>query len=130
MKKRGLLRAAAGHQFARFLAVGVLNTAFGYGCFALFLWLGLHYSLALLLATVLGILFNFKSTGSLVFRSRDNRLLARFVGAYALVYACNVTAVGLLVKSGLSPQVAGAITLLPMAVLAFVLQKRFVFVAP
>lgn len=53
-----------------FLLVGVMNAAFGYGCFAAFLYLGLHYSLALLLATILGVLFNFKSIGALVFGSK------------------------------------------------------------
>jgi putative flippase GtrA len=43
----------------RFLLVGVLNTAFGYLLFALLLALGLKVPLALLLATVGGVLFNF-----------------------------------------------------------------------
>lgn len=130
MKLAGALSSLARHQFVRFLAVGVLNTAFGYACYVLLLLAGLHYTLALLLGTVLGVMFNFKTTGSLVFGSRDNRLIARFVGTYAIIYCCNVVAIGLLLRTGLSAQWAGALMLLPMAVLAFILNRKFVFSHP
>jgi hypothetical protein len=39
-------------RFLRFLLVGILNAAVGYGLFALFIYLGLHYSLANLVATM------------------------------------------------------------------------------
>lgn len=111
----------------RFLAVGLLNTFFGYGCFALFLFVGLHYALALLLATVVGVIFNFKSTGALVFNSHDNRLILRFAGAYALVYMVNVALLRLLKVLGVEPYLGGAILILPMAVLAFQLNRKLVF---
>lgn len=115
------------HQFVRFLLVGALNTLFGYGCFALFLHFGLHYSVALALATVLGVLFNFKSTGALVFNSRDNRLILRFIASYVVVYCVNLAGIKVFVQGGLTPQLAGALMLLPMAVLAFLLNKKYVF---
>ena len=65
-------------RFLHFLLIGALNTAVGYGLFVLFLWLGLHYALAAAFATVLGVLFNFKSTGGLVFKSKDNTRLPWF----------------------------------------------------
>ena len=113
--------------FLRFLLVGGLNAAFGYGCFAILHYAGLHYSMALLVATVLGVLFNFKTTGILVFKSSNNRLIVRFVLAYAVVYIVNVIGVEFLSRWGLSPYWGGAILILPMAALAFILQKRFVF---
>jgi putative flippase GtrA len=115
------------NQFVRFLLVGVLNTLFGYACFTVFLWLGLHYTLAMAMATVLGVLFNFKSTGALVFGSRDNRLLLRFVASYVVVYLVNIAGISLLGRAGVGPQPAGAVMLLPAAVLAFALNKKFVF---
>jgi putative flippase GtrA len=122
------LRGLARIRFVRFLAVGVLNTVFGYACFAALLWLGLHYSLALLLATVAGVLFNFRTIGGLVFGSSDRRLLARFVAVYALVYTANVAALTLLQAAGLDAFVAQALLLLPVAVASFLLHRRFVFV--
>ncbi len=111
----------------RFLLVGVLNAAFGYGCFAGFLYLGLHYSAALLLATVLGVAFNFKSTGSLVFGSKNNKLIFRFVAGYGVVYGANVAGIAALKLLGVEPYLAGMALIVPMALLSFVINNRFVF---
>ncbi|MFJ4343849.1 GtrA family protein [Pseudomonas sp. NPDC089401] len=111
----------------RFLLVGVLNAAFGYGCFAGFLYLGLHYSAALLLATVLGVAFNFKSTGSLVFGSKNNKLILRFVAGYGVVYGANVAGIAALKLLGVDPYLAGMALIVPMALLSFVINNRFVF---
>lgn len=114
-------------QFLRFLLVGALNTVFGYACFAVFLHFGLHYSVAMLMATVLGVLFNFKSTGALVFGSHDNRLIFRFIGTYAIVYLANIAGIGVLARAGLTPIVGGALMLPLAAILAFLLNKKLVF---
>ena len=111
----------------RFLLVGVLNAAFGYGCFAGFLYLGLHYSAALLLATVLGVAFNFKSTGALVFGSKNNKLIFRFVAGYGVVYGANVAGIAALKLLGVAPYLAGMALIVPMALLSFVINNRFVF---
>jgi putative flippase GtrA len=113
--------------FFRFLLVGALNSLFGYGCFALLLYLGVHYAMALFLATVIGVLFNFKTTGYLVFKSKDNRLILRFATTYAIVYAVNVTTLKVLSLVGVDMYLGGALLLLPMAILAFFLNKAFVF---
>lgn len=111
----------------RFLLVGVLNAAFGYGCFAGFLYLGLHYSAALLLATVLGVAFNFKSTGALVFGSKNNKLIFRFVTGYGVVYGTNVVGIAALKLLGVDPYLAGMALIVPMALFSFFINNRFVF---
>ena len=111
----------------RFLLVGVLNAAFGYGCFAGFLYLGLHYSAALLLATILGVAFNFKSIGALVFGSKSNNLIFRFVAGYGVVYGANVAGIVALKLLGVDPYLAGMALIVPMALLSFVINNRFVF---
>jgi putative flippase GtrA len=124
---RAQCRALFKQQFVKFIVVGVMNSAFGYGCYAVLIYCGLHYTLALLLATVAGVLFNFKSTSALVFGSRENRLLARFVGCYAVVYVANVAGIKVLSHLGLDPYISGALLIVPMAMLSFILNKRFVF---
>lgn len=123
-----LLRHLGEMQFVRFLVIGLLNTLFGYGCFVLLLYLGLHYALALLIATVIGILFNFMTTGRLVFRSDANHLLLRFVGVYLAVYTVNVAGLKALSQLGWSGYMSGAVLLLPVAALSYFLNKKFVFV--
>lgn len=114
-------------QFVRFLAVGVLNSLFGYGCFALLLYFGVHYAAALFFATAAGVLFNFKTTSHLVFNSRNNRLILHFSATYIFVYAVNVTSLKFLTLIGVDVYYGGAALIFPMAVLAYILNKRFVF---
>ncbi|UII70124.1 GtrA family protein [Pseudomonas sp. HN11] len=114
-------------RFFKFLLVGMMNAAFGYGCFAVFTYLGLHYSAALLLATVLGVIFNFKSTGALVFNSNNNGLIFRFVIGYVVVYGVNLSGIALFSLFGVTPYVSGLILVPPMAVLSFLINNRFVF---
>jgi putative flippase GtrA len=114
-------------KFAKFVAVGIVNTVFGYSVYALFIFLGMHYALAVLFGTVLGVLFNFKTTGRLVFKVNDNRLLIRFVGVYIVTYLINVAALKIFNYYGFNMYTAGLLLIVPVAVISFVLQSRFVF---
>jgi len=114
-------------QFIKFLFVGGLNTAFGYCIFALFLFIGLHYSLAAFLGTICGILFNFKTTGSLVFKNKNNALIFRFFGVYGVVLILNVIGLKFFSIFSINSYIGGALLILPMAVVSFFLNKRFVF---
>ena len=114
-------------RFSRFLAVGVLNTVFGYTVYALLLFTGLHYSAALLLATIAGVLFNFRSTGRLVFKNRDDSRLWRFMVVYSASYVLNIGCLRLLHAAGLGPYVAQGLLVPPMTVLTFFLNRAFVF---
>jgi len=111
----------------KFFLVGALNTAVGYGLFLIALWIGLHYSAAIAVATVLGMLFNFKSTGILVFQSRDPARLWRFIAVYGVLYLINLGGVGTLLHVGLPAWLAGLLLVLPLALLAYFLNSRYVF---
>lgn len=115
-------------KFIKFLFVGGLNTAFGYGVFALFLFLKIHYSLALFLSTVLGILFNFKTTGVIVFKNNNNGLIFRFFAAYGVIYGLNLLGLKVFDFIHFNLYGAGFILIFPMAVVSFILMKRFVFI--
>jgi putative flippase GtrA len=114
-------------RFVKFILVGVLNTAFGYSVYALFIYVGMHYSLAVLIGTILGVLFNFKSTGRLVFKVNNNALLVRFIGIYIITYVLNVAALGMFNFYHFDLYVAGFLLILPMAAVSYVLQSRYVF---
>jgi putative flippase GtrA len=117
----------AARQFIKFLFVGGLNTLFGYGIFAFFLSLHFHYSLAALLSTLLGILFNFKTYGTLVFKNSDNRVLFKFLGVYGTTYLLGVSSIAILKSFHMSVFAAGAILAVPIALISFLLNRRFVF---
>lgn len=111
----------------RFFLVGGVNTVFGYGAYALFLLIGLHYVWAALLGTVAGVIFNFFTTGRLVFDRSTSGGLFRFVAVYAVMYLLNVAALWVLDRFGLNPYVSGLILILPMACVSYLLMRRFVF---
>lgn len=121
------------HRFVRFLLVGILNTLFGYLVFATLILVGLNYKYAVLLATILGVLFNFKTTGKLVFGSKNNKLIFRFVLVYMVTFLLNVEvlrivdAINIGIEQKTKMLIAGSILLLPMAIISFVLMKIFVF---
>jgi putative flippase GtrA len=114
-------------RFIKFLFVGLLNTMFGYGVFSFVLFLGLHYSLASLFATILGVIFNFFTTGRLVFRNADNLLIFKFIGVYAIVYIFNLFFLVIIDHLNFNLYIGGLIILLPMAFFAFQLNQMFVF---
>jgi len=113
----------------RFFLVGALNTVVGYTIYITALWMDFHYSVAIMVATVLGTLFNFKSTGAIVFKSHDCSRLWRFVMIYILLYAINVIGVTVLIKFGLPAWFSGMLLLLPLAFLSYFLNSRYVFLS-
>ena len=115
-------------QFCKFVVVGSLNTAFSYLMYAAGLALGLHFTVANLIAMIIGILLSFKSQGALVFNNRDSKLIWRFVIAWIGIWLCNIGLIELLTRfTQANAYVAGALSLAPMIPLSFVVQKFFVF---
>ena len=119
-------------RFFRFLLVGILNAAVGYGLFALFIYLGLHYSLANLVATILAVCFNFISTGKLVFKQKGSgsATAVRFALVYALLYGVNVLLLSVLLITGITEYLAGLLLIPVSAGLAYILHSQFTFRSP
>jgi putative flippase GtrA len=113
--------------FLRFILIGVLNTLVGYAIFALCLKLGFNYSVSLLIATCLGVLFNFKSIGLLVFSHPGQGVLLKFILVYVLIYAVNISIIKLLNPFIASLYLCGLIAMGVAAVVSFFLNKRYVF---
>ena len=112
----------------KYLLVGGVNTAFGYSVFVILLFFGFHYSLAVLVATILGVLFNFQSYGRLVFQAHSWNLLGRFVFVYTIIYLANITlllAFDLLVSN---LYISGAMTTPIIAYLGYILNRRYVWI--
>jgi putative flippase GtrA len=89
------------------LAVGALNTLFGYSLYALLLWIGLPLEYALLLCSVIGVLFNFVTYGKLAFGRKPTRQsLPRFIAAYVVFYFLNLYLARALIGLGFTAYVA------------------------
>lgn len=108
--------------------VAGLNTLFGYSLYSLLLFIGFYFVWATLIGQVVGIMFNFKTYGTLVFRNKDNSLIVKFIAIYGFTYLCNIISLGYLINiCGLSDYIAGAIMVIPIGLLSFVLNKIIVF---
>ena len=113
----------------RFLATGVLNAAFGYGLYAIFVLLGVPYLLALALATAIGICFNFVTFGRLAFRATlTAAIFARVLAGYGLSLAFNMGLLWLLrQQAGLDPYTAQLICVPPTVALTYLILNRWVY---
>ena len=115
-------------KFIKFLFVGGINTAFSYSVYALCIFLKFHFTVASLISTVLGVLFNFKTTGTIVFKNSDNKLIFKFISVYVVTYFANICGLKIFDIFHFNMYYAGLIMVFPIAVLSFVLMKKFVFV--
>ncbi|MDA0272931.1 MAG: GtrA family protein [Proteobacteria bacterium] len=113
----------------KFLVVGAVNTVFGYSCYAGLLFIGLHYSLAALFGTLLGVAFNYLTTSRYVFNTPSANISRgiRFVLVYSLQYFINVLCLWLLEQLGFNPYISGLLLILPMAVVSYLLLNYLVY---
>jgi putative flippase GtrA len=117
----------ATHRFLRFLAVGLLNTGFGYVSYAALVLAGLRLSLAVATATALAFLFNFLSYGGLVFGSTSLRLLPRFLVFYIALGLLNFCLLRSLGSIGVGPLPGQAVLLPVLAAVGYIGMQRVVF---
>ena len=120
-------RRALGHQFARFIAIGMLNTAVGYLIYAAGVLAGLRPEMALLGAFVFALLFNYLTHARLVFRRTGFAVFMRFVAAYVVIYVINVFALRLMLTLVASSLLAQAIVLPFVVICTFAIFRLAVF---
>lgn len=80
-------------QFLKFILVGGMNTLCSYIIFAVLVWAGMHYTLAMFLLTFMMLIINFNTTGRLVFNNRNRSLFWKFITAYACSYLINIATI-------------------------------------
>ena len=113
----------------KFILIGVLNTFFGYIVFALLSLVNLIYPVALALSMVIGIFFNFYTTGKFVFRSINFFRFHFFIFVYLFVYLLNIIFMTLLLNLGIKDLIAYAIIIFPSAILTFFMLKKYVYIS-
>ena len=116
------------NEVLRFVLTGGLNTAFGFGLYALLVYAGMAPAIALALATVIGVLFNFVSFGTFTFRRLEARRLPRFLVAYAGIYVFNLLLLEAVQRyAGVGPIVGQFLCLLVVAPAAYLVLKTQVY---
>ena len=116
------------NKFIRFLFVGGLNTVFGYSVYCLMIFLGLSYVLATFIQQVIGVMFNFITTGKLVFENSNKRLLLKFVICYVLTYFVNIGInKWIQISLGINEYMAGAGAIIISSLVSFFLLSYYVY---
>ncbi len=119
-----LLRAA------KFLLVGGLNTAFGYSVFVGAHLLSQNSALAAVVSTIVGVVFNFLTTGKLVFGGAHRRQFLRFSLVYSVQVCLNIAVLALAERAGVHAMLAQIFILPCLAVGTYFALRNFVFDRP
>ncbi|NOQ29861.1 MAG: GtrA family protein [Helicobacteraceae bacterium] len=114
-------------QIIKFIIVGMVNTVIYYMLFSSLIYFNFDYRLAVLFATLVGLLFSFKTFSKYVFENNNNKLLYRFASVYVLLYIVNIALIALLQPSVLNYYLSGLFATICCAILSFVLNKFYVF---
>ena len=113
--------------FYKYLLIGGFNTVFGYCVFAFLLFIGIHYSLAVLGATILGVLFNFQSYGRLVFKNHSWYFLGKYITVYTFIYFVNLILLVIFDLLVANLYISGLMVIPFIAYLGYFLNKRYVW---
>ncbi len=113
----------------KFLIVGLVNTAFGYGLYSGLLFLDISYQIALLVATVVGIIFNYFTFGYAVFDGGNGfKIFGKFIAAYSFIYFSNISMLSVLIGwFYFNPYVAQLLCMPVGVLLSWILMNYFVF---
>jgi putative flippase GtrA len=117
-------------QFLKFAVVVIASNVVLYALYLLMTSLGVEHKVALTLLYALGILqtFVFNKRWSFGYQGAAGPALLRYVIAYASGYILNMSVLVLLVdRAGYAHQLIQGIMILVMVVLAFLIQKLWVF---
>jgi len=114
---------------ARFIGVGLLNTVVGYAIYGILILLKVPYLAALLMATIVGVIFNYFSIGRLVFKSRGGLIVfGKFIAAYSVVYGINATALDVLIKHfQFNPYIGQALCVPLSVIISWLLMNYWVY---
>jgi putative flippase GtrA len=114
-------------EFFSFIAIGMLNTCFGYCIYAIVIFMGYQPALALLIGNSLGIAFNFLTFGKVVFKNFDWKRAPHFLVIYGINYFANVWMLSAVQHYIPSPYVAYLIVLPISVTFLYYSLRRFAF---
>lgn len=109
-----------------FLGAGLINTAFGYGVYALCVASGIDPAMAVVASTIAGVAFNFRTLGA-VFATQGFARLPHFIAVYAALTPLNVGLLRLAQAMGANPYLGGALALAVIVPLTYLAMRLFVF---
>jgi len=110
----------------RYYKVGVINTLFGYGVYALLLSMGLNMYAAQIIGHIIGVSFNYFTYSRHVFQDAAASKI-RFIISYTLNYAVGLVFLALCAIILPSPYLAGLLAMVITSIINFLVLRRYVF---
>lgn len=110
----------------RYYQVGIINTLFGLGAYAILVHLGFGIYAAQLISHLLGMAFNYFTYSRHVFRDAGPAKL-RFVLSYGVNYLVSLGTLALVIRVIASPYLAGLVTTVLVSVVNYFALKLLVF---
>lgn len=110
----------------RYGQAGAVNAAFGFAVYSAFVWLGFNIFVAQILATLIGIAFNYLTYSRHVFRDAGPAKL-RFAISYAGNYLVSLAALAVASRLFHSPYAAGLAAIVATATVNYFALKYLVF---
>jgi putative flippase GtrA len=114
-------------QLFKFIVTGSINTLFYYLVYSIFIFLEFSYHLSVLFATLIGVLFSFKTFGKFVFNNEDKSLIYRFISIYIVLYILNISFIFIFDNYLNNYYISGFFATILCAIFSFILNKKFVF---
>ena len=118
------------YRFVKFVLVGMINTIVGYGTYSLFIFIGMHYLVANVLATIIGIACSFVLNKKITFKESkiDRHMPFRFVSVYLISFVIGTINLILLVSfCNINEYVAGLINLVVTTLISWFGHKYYSF---
>lgn len=113
----------------RYYQAGIVNTAFGFGMYALLVALGVNMYLAQIAAHLLGVAFNYVTYSRHAFHD-SQASKPRFVLSYAVNYLFGLAALYAAAQFVASPYLAGFIAVVVVSLINYFILRHWVFRAP
>jgi len=116
------------NRFLRFLISGGVNTLFGFIVYSVVIVItGGQVWIALLVGMLVGVAFNFFTTGGYVFRQLSISRFPYFLVCYLIIFFVNLILIEILSNFVIDKILIQLILLLPMAIISYFILKKYVF---
>jgi putative flippase GtrA len=93
----------------------------------MFIFIGFDYRMAILIATIIGVVFNYFTISMFVFNVLRYDLIWKFILIYFMIYIFNISLIGILKDFGYNDYLSGFVSIVPSAGISFLLNKYFVY---
>lgn len=113
----------------RYYQAGIVNTAFGYGLYALFVAVGLNMYVAQIIAHLLGMAFNYFTYSRHAFHDSEVSK-GRFILSYAVNYLLGLAALWAASQLIASPYLAGFVAVVVVSLINYLVLRHWVFTVP